>query len=79
MLMVKPILNISEHVNRIISIVKAKCGLKNKNEAINLMIKQYEERILEPNLHPEYIGKMKERQKEPTVKIDNFKKHFNLE
>ena len=29
-------------------------------------------------LKPEFVEKMKERQKEPAVKVDNFKKHFGL-
>lgn len=79
MLMVKAIIDISGHANRIISIVKAKYGLKNKSEAINLMAEQYEERILELKLRPEYVEKMKKRQKESTVKIEDFKEHFGLE
>ena len=79
MLMVQAIIEISEHANRIISIVKAKYGLKNKSEAINLMAEQYEEEILELNLRPEYVEKMEKRQKEPTVKIKDFKEHFGLE
>lgn len=33
----------------------------------------------ELNLRSEYIEKMKRRQKEPTVKIEDFKEHFGLE
>jgi len=77
--MVKAIVDISEHANKIISVVKAKYGLKNKNEAINLIAEQYEEEVLELNLSPEHVEKMRRRQKEPTVKIENFKKHFGLE
>lgn len=77
--MVKAIIDISEHANRIISIVKDKYGLKNKSEAINLMAEQYEEEILELKLRPEYVEKMKKIQKESAVKIENFKEHFGLE
>ena len=77
--MVQAIIDISEHANRIISIVKAKYGLKNKSEAINLMAEQYEKEILELKLRPEHIEKTKKRQKEPTVKIKDFREHFGLE
>lgn len=30
-------------------------------------------------LRPEFVEKMKKRQKESTVKIKNFKKHFDLD
>ena len=79
MLMVQTTIDISENTNRIISIVKAKYGLKNKSEAINLMAEQYEEEILEFMLRPEYVEKMEKRQKEPTVKIEDSKEHFDLE
>ena len=79
MLLVQATIDISENANRIISIVKAKYGLKNKSEAINLIAEQYEENILEFKLRPEYVEKMKKRQKEHTVKIKDFKEHFDLE
>ena len=43
------------------------------------MAEQYAEEILELKLRPEYVEKMKKRQKEPTVKVEDFKEHFNLE
>ena len=65
--MVQAIININEHANRVINIVKAKFGLKDKSEAINLLAEQYEEEILEPELRPEYIEKIMKRQKESTA------------
>ncbi|KYK32589.1 MAG: DUF2683 family protein [Theionarchaea archaeon] len=76
--MVQAIIDISEHANRIISIDKAKYGLKNKSEAINLMAEQYAEEILKLKLRPEYVEKTKKRQKEPIAKVEDFKEHFNL-
>lgn len=69
--MVQAIIDISEHANRIISIVKAKYGLKNKSEAINLMAEQYAEEILELKLRSEYMEKMKKDKKNllPRLKI----------
>jgi hypothetical protein len=77
--MVKAIINIDERTNRILNILKAKYGLKDKSEAIDVMAQQYEEEILEPELRPEFIKKMKNRQKEKTVEIKDFKKHFGLD
>ena len=76
--MVQAIINIDERTNRILNILKAKYGLKDKSEAIDVMAQQYEEDILEPELRPEFIKKMKKRQKEKTVEIKDFKKHFGL-
>ncbi|MBS3102809.1 DUF2683 family protein [Candidatus Woesearchaeota archaeon] len=76
--MVQAIIDIEDRTNRILNIVKAKYGLKDKSQAIDLMAREYEEDIMEPELRPEYIEKMKKRQLEPTVKIADFKKHFGL-
>jgi len=69
--MVQAIINIDERTNRILNILKAKYGLKDKSQAIDRMAQEYEEEILEPELRPEYIEKMKKRQKEKTVEIKN--------
>ena len=56
--MVQAIINIDEQSNRVLNMIKAKFDLKNKSEAINVMAKQYEESILEPELRPEYEIKL---------------------
>ncbi len=77
--MVQAVINLNEHENRVINIVKGKFGYRNKSEAINHIIHEFETELLEPELRPEYIDKMKEREKEPTVRVKNFRKHFGLE
>jgi len=77
--MVQAIINIDENTNRILNILKAKYGLKDKSQAIDVMAQQYEKELLEPELRPEYIKKMKKRQKEKTVEIKDFRKHFGLD
>ena len=72
--MVKAIVDISEHSNRILNIVKAKYGLKDKSEAINLMSEQYEEEVLEPELRPEYVEKLERIDKEGSVSRDKIEK-----
>ena len=79
--MVQAIININEYANRVLNILKAKFDLRDKSEAINLMAEQYGEEILEPELKPEWIKKMKKVQKQPTVKIGtlkNFRKRYGL-
>ena len=48
--MVKAIVDLDDHANRVINVVKAKYGLQDKSEAINTIARQYEEEILEPEL-----------------------------
>ncbi|HLC46527.1 MAG TPA: antitoxin [Candidatus Nanoarchaeia archaeon] len=56
--MVQAVINIDEHANRVLNIVKAKFGLKDKSEAINLVVNKYEHTALEPELRPEYEVKL---------------------
>jgi hypothetical protein len=77
--MVQAIINIDENTNRILNILKAKYGLKDKSQAIDIMAQQYEKELLEPELRPEYIKKMKKRQKEKAIEIKDFRKHFGLD
>lgn len=77
--MVKAMIDIPQEVNHVLNIVKARFDLKDKSEAISYVVSSYGGEILEPELRPEFIEKMKKRQSERTVKISDFKKHFNIE
>ena len=57
--MVQAMINIRENTNRVLNIVKAKHGLKDKSEAIDLVVVEYEHTSLEPELRPEYAKKLK--------------------
>jgi len=74
--MVKAIVDISEEANRILNIVKAKEVLKDKSDAINLVITIYGQEILEPELRPEFIKELLEAQKEKTIKVKDFHEHY---
>ena len=76
--MVQAMIDISNEANQILNIVKAKHNLRDKSKAIEKVILDYGTEILEPELKPEFIEKMKKRQLEPTVRVSDFKKHFNL-
>lgn len=77
--MVKAMVDIDEHANRVLNIVKAKFGLHDKSQAINVMAMQYEEEVLEPKMRPEFIAELKKSQKEKPVPIKNLAKHLGLE
>ena len=61
--MVQAVINIGEHEDRVLNIVKGKFGLKNKSETINLIIDEYEKEFLEPELRPDYRTKIEEIKK----------------
>ena len=67
--MVQAMININEEANKVLNIVKAKYGLKDKSEAINVVVKEYEQEFLEPELRPEYIEKAFRIYKQPSIKI----------
>ena len=77
--MVQAIIDIEDQTNRVLNIVKAKFGLKDKSEAINVMAKQYEKELLEPQLRPEYIEKLQKIKKQKGIhfkSVDDLKKHI---
>ena len=76
--MVKSMINLNEEENRVINVVKAKYGFKDKSQALNVIVKHFEECELEPELRPEFIESLKKSEKEKTVKIKNFAKEFHL-
>ncbi len=67
--MVQAIINISEESNRVLNILKAKYGLRDKSAAINLMAEHYEDAILEPQLRPEFVKKALRIDKQKPIKI----------
>lgn len=79
--MVQAIINIDDHTNRILNIIKAKYGLKDKSEAIIKMAEEYEEMVLEPELKPEYVEKLKKIEKQEAMEIgtvENLRKRYGL-
>lgn len=71
--MVQAIINIKDKANRILNIVKAKYGLKDKSQAIEIMAEQYGEQLLEPELKPEYIEKLQKIKKQKGIRFKSVK------
>ena len=69
--MVQAIINLEEHKDRVLTIVKGKFGFKNKSQAINFVIGKFEEELLEPELRPEYIGKLHKIKKQKGINFKN--------
>ncbi|MBI3023419.1 MAG: DUF2683 family protein [Thaumarchaeota archaeon] len=79
--MVKAIVEIDEEANKVINILKAQYGLKDKSQAINEMAKQYKELVLESGVRPEYLSKLKKMQAAPIIRIGrakDFRKRYGL-
>ena len=76
--MVHAMIEIRDKTNRVLNIVKAKYDLNDKSQAIDVMAMQYEEFVLEPELRPEFIERLKEIHKEKTVHVKDFSERFGL-
>ena len=70
--MFQNIITIGKREDRVLNIVKAKFGLKNKSDAVALLAKNYEENFLEPELRPEYVKKLASIQKEKGIPFRNM-------
>ncbi len=58
--MVQAVVNLTDYVDRVLNIVKAKHGFKRKDEAVNFIVQEYAGETLEPELRPEFVHKIKE-------------------
>ena len=61
--MVQAVIHIKDRTNRVLNIVKAKYGLRDKSQAIEHVIEKYETAFLKPELRPEYEEKLEKIQK----------------
>ncbi len=78
--MVKSIIDLGDRENRIVNIVKAKYGLKDKSQALSLILKRYEECELEPQLRPEFVKEMQDsREHGKFVKVKDFAEEFKTQ
>jgi hypothetical protein len=77
--MVKAIIDISDHSNHVLKIVKAKYGLNDKSEAIDFITTRYEEEIMEPELRPEFVEKVKKIKKGKFMQVKDFSKRYELD
>ncbi len=75
--MVTAIINISDDANQILNIVKAKYRLKDKSEAIDRLAEEYGRKLLEPQLRPEFVRRLKKIDKEKTIKINDVDEYFS--
>lgn len=76
--MVNAIVNISDETNRTLNIVKALYGLRDKSQAIDAVVREYGEKIMEPQFNPEYVEKLRGIEKEPRKKIAKVDEFFEL-
>ena len=69
-------IRISEQANQVLNIVKAQHNLHDKSEAIEYVVLQYGNGLLEPELKPSFVRKMLKQQKEKAIPVDDFAAHY---
>lgn len=65
--MIQARLKISDRTNHVLNIIKAKYNLKDKSAALDKLVAEYEEKILEPQFKPEFIEAVLATEKEPLI------------
>ena len=65
--MVQNIIDVNENLDKILNIVKAQHGFKNKSQAIEFVLKVYADSFLEPELKPEYLEKINKLSKDKGI------------
>lgn len=77
--MINALIKLDENTNRILNLVKAKYGLKDKGEAVSVVVNKFIEMENEPELRPEFIEKIREIERQRSIVVDNFAKRYNLD
>ena len=67
-------ININNYTNKVLNVVKAKFGLNDKSQAIDLVVNEYEQISLEPELRPEYKIKLQKISKGKHLSRAEFEK-----
>lgn len=75
--MVQALVQLDEETNKVLNVVKAKNGLKDKAAAIEFVVHKFVE-LEEPELSPEFVEKMKKIEKQSSIRVDDFKKRYGL-
>lgn len=76
--MVQSLVKLSEDTNRVLNVVKAKHGLRTKSQAIELVTRAYADELLEPELRPEYVEKLRGIEKERSIRVGSFAKRYGV-
>jgi hypothetical protein len=76
--MVKGLIEIDENTNRVLSVVRAKHGLKDKGKAVEWIVGKFIESQNEPELKPEFVEKMKRIERQKSILVEDFFDRYAL-
>ena len=70
--MINALVRLDENTNRVLNIVKAQYDLKDKGEAIQLVVSKYVDVTKEPSLREDFVQKMKRIEKQKSIRVKDF-------
>ena len=73
--MVQALVSLDEDTNNVLNVVKARYRLRDKGQAIKLVVNKYLE---EPELRQDFIEKMKNIEKQESIRVKDFAKRYGL-
>lgn len=76
--MVNALIKLDENTNRILNIVKAKHGFKDKGEVVEFIIQKFVEQEQEPELLQEFVEKMKKIELQKSISVEDFAQRYGL-
>lgn len=76
--MVNALIKFDENTNRVLNIVKARHGFKDKGEAVEFIINKFVEQENELDLLPVFVEKMGKIERQKSIKVDNFAQRYGL-
>ena len=76
--MVQALVTLDENTNRVLNVIKAKFDLRDKGEAIELIVSKYIAEGQDPELRPEFIAEMKKIKKQKSIPVADFAKRYGL-
>lgn len=76
--MVTALVELDENTNRVLNMVKATYDLKDKGEAIALVVQEYVELKEEPALRPDFIEKFRKVRGQKSIRVKDFARRYGL-
>lgn len=74
--MVNALVQLNENTNRVLNMIKATYGLKDKSQAIEFVVNKYIEEQEEPELRPEFIKEMQRIEKQKGIQVKDFASRY---
>lgn len=65
--MIQARVKISDRTNQVLNIVKAKYNLKDKSAALDLVVAQYEDKILKSQYSPEFVKEILDSENDEVI------------